>query len=98
MRQRAAAALALLLALLIASFGAQTLYPREGVVGMWAAIGVAMRVSVERAAQAMGRRNGARLDEAGAHGRIYRYRVCRIREGCPRRSVNQKSEIKSEPK
>jgi O-antigen ligase len=43
-----AAALALLLALLIASFGAQTLYPREGVVGMWAAIGVAMRVSAER--------------------------------------------------
>jgi O-antigen ligase len=43
-----AVALALLLALLFASFGAQTLYPREGVVGMWAAIGVAMRVSVER--------------------------------------------------
>jgi O-antigen ligase len=42
-------ALALLLALLIASFGAQTLYPREGVVGMWAAIGVALRLSVERA-------------------------------------------------
>jgi hypothetical protein len=42
------AALALLLALLLASFGAQTLYPREGVVGMWAAIGVALRVSVER--------------------------------------------------
>ena len=40
--------LALLLALLLASFGAQTLYPREGVVGMWAAIGVALRVSVER--------------------------------------------------
>lgn len=42
-------ALALLLALLLASFGAQTLYPREGVVGMWAALGVALRVSVERA-------------------------------------------------
>jgi hypothetical protein len=24
------------------------LYPREGVVGMWAAIGIALRVSVER--------------------------------------------------
>ncbi len=42
-------ALALVLALLFASFGAQTLYPREGVVGMWAAIGVALRVFVERA-------------------------------------------------
>lgn len=42
------AALALVLALLIAGFGAQTLYPREGVVGMWAAIGVAFRVSAER--------------------------------------------------
>ena len=42
------AALALVLALLVASFGAQTLYPREGVIGMWAAIGVALRVSVNR--------------------------------------------------
>jgi O-antigen ligase len=41
-------ALALFLALIFASFGAQTLYPREGVVGMWAAIGVALRMSVER--------------------------------------------------
>lgn len=44
-------ALALLFALLLASFGAQTLYPREGVVGMWAALGVALRVSVDRARQ-----------------------------------------------
>src|SRR6185437_412570 len=43
--------LALLLALLIASFGAQTLYPREGVVGMWAALGMAFRISVDRARQ-----------------------------------------------
>jgi len=42
------AALALVLALLIASFGAQTLYPREGVVGMWAAVGVAFRVYENR--------------------------------------------------
>lgn len=42
------AAFALVLALLIASFGAQTLYPREGVVGMWAAVGVAMRVYENR--------------------------------------------------
>jgi len=41
-------ALGLFLALLFASFGAQTLYPREGVVGMWAAIGIALRVSIER--------------------------------------------------
>ena len=42
-------ALALVLALLFASFGAQTLYPRAGVLGMWAAMGLALRVSVERA-------------------------------------------------
>jgi O-antigen ligase len=41
-------AVALLLALLIAAMGAQTFYLREGVVGMWAAIAVAMRVWVER--------------------------------------------------
>jgi O-antigen ligase len=42
------AAFALVLALLVASFGAQTLYPREGVVGMWAAVGVAFRVYENR--------------------------------------------------
>ena len=41
-------ALALLLSLLIASLGAQTLYPREGVVPMWAALAVALRVWVQR--------------------------------------------------
>jgi O-antigen ligase len=41
-------ALSLLLGLLVASVGAQTLYPREGVLGMWAALGVALRVWVER--------------------------------------------------
>ena len=41
-------ALALILALLAGGIGGQTFYPREGVVGMWAAIGVAMRVWVER--------------------------------------------------
>jgi len=44
-------ALALLLALFIAGLGAQTFYPREGVVGMWAALGVAMRLSEERERQ-----------------------------------------------
>ena len=42
------ASLALLLALLIAGFGAQTLYPRAGVVPMWAALAVALRVWVQR--------------------------------------------------
>jgi O-antigen ligase len=40
--------LSLVLALLVAGMGAQTLYPREGVLGMWAALGVALRVWVER--------------------------------------------------
>jgi O-antigen ligase len=39
---------ALVLALLVASFGSQTFYPREGAVGMWCAIGLVLRVSVER--------------------------------------------------
>jgi O-antigen ligase len=42
-------ATALVLALLVASVGSQTFYPREGAVGMWCAIGLMMRVSVERA-------------------------------------------------
>lgn len=41
-------ATALILALLVASVGSQTFYPREGAVGMWCAIGLMMRVSVER--------------------------------------------------
>jgi O-antigen ligase len=40
--------LALVLALLVASLGSQTFYPREGAVGMWAAIGLMLRVSLER--------------------------------------------------
>jgi len=42
------ATLALVLALLIAAMGSQTFYPREGSVGMWAAIGIMLRVSVEK--------------------------------------------------
>ncbi len=38
----------LLLALLIASVGSQTFYPREGWVGLWCSIGLMMRVAVER--------------------------------------------------
>jgi O-antigen ligase len=40
--------LCLLMALLIAGIGAQTFYPREGVVPMWAALAVALRVWVQR--------------------------------------------------
>ncbi len=42
-------ATALVLALLVASMGSQTFYPREGAVGMWAAIGLVLRVCLERA-------------------------------------------------
>jgi hypothetical protein len=41
-------ALALILALLVAAFGSQTFYPREGAVGMWAAIGLMLRLMVEK--------------------------------------------------
>ena len=41
-------ACALVLALLIAAMGSQSFYPREGSVGMWAAIGLMLRVAVER--------------------------------------------------
>ena len=39
---------ALILALLTASIGSQTFYPREGAVGMWCAIGLMLRVYVQR--------------------------------------------------
>lgn len=42
------AAFSLLLALMVGGFGGQTFYPREGAVGMWAAIGLMLRVSVQR--------------------------------------------------
>lgn len=38
---------AMVLALLVAAMGGQTFYPREGSVGMWAAIGLLLRLSVE---------------------------------------------------
>lgn len=40
--------LALTLAFLIAGLGSQTFYPREGAVGMWCAIGLMLRVYVQR--------------------------------------------------
>jgi len=50
------AAVALLLALFVGALGGCTFYPREGAVGMWAAMMLALRVSVERRwAQADGR-------------------------------------------
>jgi O-antigen ligase len=39
---------ALVAALLVGSMGGQTFYPREGSVGMWAAIGLLIRLSVQR--------------------------------------------------
>ena len=41
-------ALAIILTQLIASLTAQSFYPRQGVVGMWCAIGLMLRVYVER--------------------------------------------------
>ena len=41
-------ALSLVLALLIAAVGSQTFYPREGAVGMWCAIGLLVRRTVDR--------------------------------------------------
>ncbi|NLX13669.1 MAG: O-antigen ligase family protein [Phycisphaerales bacterium] len=42
---------ALVLALLVAAMGSQTFYPREGSLGMWAAIMLMFRVAVERRRQ-----------------------------------------------
>ncbi|MCH8967784.1 MAG: O-antigen ligase family protein [Planctomycetes bacterium] len=40
--------LSLVLAFLLASMGSQTFYPREGAIGMWAAIGLMLRVHLLR--------------------------------------------------
>ena len=42
-------ALALVLALMIGGISSQTFYPREGAMGMWCAIGLMLRVYVDRA-------------------------------------------------
>ena len=39
---------ALVLALLAAALGSQTFYPREGAIGMWAAMGIMLRVYEDR--------------------------------------------------
>lgn len=41
-------AASLVLALLVAALGSQTFYPREGAVGMWCALGLMFRVSIQR--------------------------------------------------
>jgi len=41
-------AMALVLALMVASMGSQTFYPREGAVGLWSAVGLMFRLHVER--------------------------------------------------
>ncbi len=67
---------ALVLALLVASMGSQTFYPREGAVGMWCAIGLMWRVRRQRAAVADETSPGtfdlwkAGADEATASERI----------------------------
>jgi O-antigen ligase len=40
--------LSLILTLLVASVGSQSFYPREGAVGMWCAIGLMLRIFVQR--------------------------------------------------
>ena len=40
--------LSLILALLVASLGSQTFYPREGALGMWCSIGIMLRVYMQR--------------------------------------------------
>jgi O-antigen ligase len=74
--------LSLVLALLIAAMGSQTFYPREGAVGMWCAIGLALRVYVQREHLQRALRNGQqsivdadfwRLKAARKPYRRYRY-------------------------
>jgi len=64
--------LSLVGALLIASIGSQTFYPREGAVGMWCAMGLMLRVFVERAkmdSESVDSGTGRFMEESGANGR-----------------------------
>jgi O-antigen ligase len=54
-------AAALILALLVAAMGSQSFYPREGSVGMWCAIGLMLRVWVERRREDRVRQRAARM-------------------------------------
>lgn len=58
--------LALVLALLVAGAGSQSFYPVEAAVGMWCAIGLALRVTIER------ERSGARAFAASTSTRRLR--------------------------
>jgi O-antigen ligase len=59
-------AASLVLALLVAAMGSQSFYPREGSVGMWCAIGLMLRVWVERRRKDLAaRRPTARIRDAG---------------------------------
>jgi O-antigen ligase len=55
--------LSLVLALLISAIGSQTFYPREGAVGMWCAIGLALRVYVQKQRLEMKARKTGRIPE-----------------------------------
>jgi O-antigen ligase len=69
-------AAAMTLSLLVAAMGSQTFYPREGAVGMWCAIGLLLRVRVERARAVRAVRPTAKhtvtglAAPAGAHGLV----------------------------
>jgi O-antigen ligase len=54
--------LSLVLALLIAAMGSQTFYPREGAVGMWCAMGLALRVYVQKQYLELERRKTGKAD------------------------------------
>lgn len=63
---------ALVSALFIAALGSQTFYPREGSVGMWCAIGLTLRVAVQRARLGPAQEVAAPLWQpaSGAMGRL----------------------------
>lgn len=69
-------AFALTSALLIASFGSQSFYPREGAVGMWCAMGLMFRIYIERAKLISGQITESKLldfrpeAEASVNGRV----------------------------
>ena len=69
-------ALALFLALVFAAMGAQTFYPREGVLGMWAAAGVALRVWVERERERMEPETDSPEEEFVDQSAMSGYSVC----------------------
>ncbi len=61
------AALSLVLALLVAALGSQSFYPEEGVVGLWCAVGLMLRVYQDRAVQ-IASREAESADTVEAYG------------------------------